>query len=664
MPVRPPVPATIARGRVDAVHADEVLALPGVHAVLTHHNAPRLKEPDDPILAVLQDGRVPHRGWPVALVVADTPEGARAGAEALRITYETDGHDVLLTEDHPGLYTPEIVNGGYPAVRERGDTDRAFVTAPVQVDATYSVGALHNHPMEPHATTARWDDDGHLTVHDSSQGSTTVRDSLATAFGLRPQQITAVSEHVGGGFGSKGTPRPQTVLAAMAARHTGRPVKIALPRRQLAAVVGHRAPTIQHIRLGAELDGTLTAIDHEIITHTSTIKEFVEQAAVPTRIMYGSTTSRTAHQVVALDVPSPSWMRAPGEAPGMYALESAMDELASALGMDPVELRIRNDPGIEPDSGRAFSSRGLAACLEKGAARFGWYDRDPRPASREEGPLLLGTGVAAATYPVYIAASSASAHAAADGSYRIRVNATDIGTGARTVLAQIAADVLATPVDNVRIDIGSSELPDAPLAGGSSGTASWGWSVHKACTLLLRQLRERTGPVPADGLTVTADTQQETAGQSPYARHAFGAHFAEVAVHSRTGEVRLRRMLGVFAAGRILNSRTARSQFIGGMTMGIGMALTESSTMDPVFGDYTENDLASYHVPACADVQEIEAHWIDEEDPHLNPMGSKGIGEIGIVGAAAAVGNAVRHATGIRLRSLPLTPDTLLPYLL
>lgn len=378
-------------------------------------------------------------------MVADTPEAARAGAEALRISYETSGHDVLLTEDHPGLYTPETVNGGYPAVRERGDTDRAFATAPVQIDATYTVGALHNHPMEPHATTARWDEDGHLTVHDSSQGSTTVRDSLATAFGIRPQQITAVSEHVGGGFGSKGTPRPQTVLAVMAARHTRRPVKVALPRRQMAALVGHRAPTIQHVRLGADLDGTLTAVDHEIITHTSTVKEFVEQAAVPTRIMYGSGTSRTAHRVVALDVPSPSWMRAPGEAPGMYALESAMDELASALGMDPVELRIRNDPANEPDSGRAFSSRGLAACLEKGAARFGWYDRDPRPAIREEGPLLLGTGVAAATYPVYIAASSASAHAAPDGSYRIRVNATDIGTGARTVLAQIAADVLDTP---------------------------------------------------------------------------------------------------------------------------------------------------------------------------------------------------------------------------
>ncbi|MEE1811180.1 xanthine dehydrogenase family protein molybdopterin-binding subunit [Streptomyces sp. BE133] len=659
-----PVPATIARGRVSAVHTDEALALPGVHAVLSHDNAPRLKQPDDPILAVLQDDRVPHRGWYIALVVADTLDHARAGAEALRIAYETTEHDVVLSENHPGLYTPETVNGEYPAVRERGDADRAFAMAPVQVDATYAIGALHNHPMEPHASTAQWTQDGHLHVHDSNQGSTTVRESLAAAFGLRPQQVTVVSEHVGGGFGCKGTTRPQAVLAAMAARHTGRPVKVALPRRQLAAVVGHRPPTVQRLRLGAELDGTLTSVSHEVITQTSTVKEFVEQAAVPARIMYGSAHSRTTHRVTALDVPSPSWMRAPGEAPGMYALESAMDELAAALGIDPVELRLRNDPADEPDSGRPFSSRGLAACLEEGAARFGWYDRDPRPAVREEGPLLVGTGVASATYPVYIAGSSASAHAAPDGSYRIQVNATDIGTGARTVLAQIAASVLNTPVENVRIDIGSSELPDAPLAGGSSGTASWGWSVHKASTALLRQLRERTGPLPAEGLTIFADTEQETSEESSYARHAFGAQFAEVAVDSRTGEVRVRRMLGVFAAGHILNPRTARSQFIGGMTMGIGMALTEGSTMDPVFGDFTESDLASYHVPVCADVPEIEVHWIDEDDPHLNPMGSKGIGEIGIVGAAAAVGNAVRHATGVRLRSLPLTPDTLLPYLL
>ncbi|MEU8697171.1 xanthine dehydrogenase family protein molybdopterin-binding subunit [Streptomyces sp. NPDC048680] len=658
-----PVPATVPRGRVTAIRTEEALALPGVRAVLTHENAPRTEEPNDPILAVLQDDRVPHRGWQIALVVAETLEGARAGAEALHITYETAPHDVVLTEDHPGLYTPQTANGGYPAVRERGDFDRAFAAAPVRIDATYTLGALHNHPMEPHASTAHWSPDGHLTLYDSGQGATTVRDSLATVFGLRPDQVTVVSEHVGGGFGSKGTPRPQAVLAAMAALHTGHPVELAMPRRHMAAVVGHRAPTVQRVRLGAEADGTLTSVAHEVISHTSTVKEFVEQAAVPARVMYGSAHNRTVHRVTALDVPSPSWMRAPGEAPGMYALESALDELASALGIDPVELRLRNDPADEPDSGKPFSSRGLAACLREGAARFGWHDRDPRPANRREGTLLLGTGVASATYPVYISASHASAHAAADGSYRIAVNATDIGTGARTVLAQIAASVLATPVENVTVDIGNSELPDAPLAGGSSGTASWGWSVHKAATELVRQLGERTGPLPDGGVTATADTGSETAAGSPYARHAFGAQFAEVAVDSRTGEVRVRRMLGVFAAGHILNSRTARSQFVGGMTMGLGMALTEGSTMDPAFGDFTESDLASYHVPSCADAVGIEAHWIDEEDPHLNPMGSKGIGEIGIVGAAAAIGNAVRHATGARLRTLPLTPDRLLPHL-
>ncbi|MFF4336063.1 xanthine dehydrogenase family protein molybdopterin-binding subunit [[Kitasatospora] papulosa] len=656
------VPATVPTGRVTAIRTADALAVPGVHTVLTHDNAPRLKEPDDPILAVLQDDRVPHRGWPVALVLAESLEAARAGASAVHAEYTATGHDVVLTGDHPGLYIPEEANGGHPGLRERGDAMRAFEAAPVRIDATYTLHGLHNHPMEPHASTARWSD-GHLTVHDSSQGSTAVRNSLATALGLDRNRITVVSEHVGGGFGSKGTPRPQSVLAAMAARHTGRPVQLALPRRYMAAIVGHRAPTLQRVRLGADRDGVLSSVSHEIVTQTSRIKEFVEQAAVPARVMYASPHSRTEHRVVALDVPSPSWMRAPGEASGMYALESAMDELACALGIDPVELRLRNEPQAEPDSGRPFSSRNLAACLTQGAARFGWNDRDPRPAAREEGPWLLGTGVASATYPVLVSRSAASAQAAPDGSYRVRVNATDIGTGARTVLAQIAASVLGTDPENVQIDVGSSDLPTASVAGGSSGTASWGSAVHKAATALVRRLAEHTGPLPPDGLTVTADTGDETAQESPYARHAFGAHFAEVAVDSLTGEVRVRRLLGMYAAGRILNSRTARSQFIGGMVMGLGMALTEGSTMDPAFGDFTESDLASYHVPSCADVPDIQAHWIDEDDPHLNPMGSKGIGEIGIVGTAAALGNAVRHATGARLRTLPLTPDKLLPYL-
>lgn len=653
-----PVPATVARGRVTAVDDTAAVALPGVIGVLTPYNAPRLGRSDDPTLRLLQDLRVPHRGWYVALAVADTLEGARAAAAHVRIDYETEPHDVTLRVDHPSAYTPEEANGGHPAHRERGDADAALAAAAVRVDCAYSVPPLHNHPMEPHAATADRDArSGHLTVHDSSQGAGAVRSELAALFELPEEDITVVSEHVGGGFGSKGTPRAHVVLAVMAALHYGRPVKLSLPRGQLPATVGHRAPTLHRVRLGARDDGTLTALTHEVTTHTSRVREFVEQAAVPARIMYAVPDSRTTHRAVALDVPTPSWMRAPGEAPGMYALESAMDELADALGMDPVELRVRNEPATEPDSGRPFSSRHLVECLREGAERFGWTDRRT---PHREGPLRIGSGVAAATYPVLVAPSTARAHALPDGSYLVEVNATDIGTGARTVLAQVAADVLRVPLDAVTVAVGHTGLPAAPLAGGSSGTASWGWAVHDACAALAARLERRHGPLSDGGLSASADTTGSVAQKSPYSRHAFGAHFAEVAVDTVTGEVRVRRMLGVFAAGHILNPTTARSQFKGGMVMGLGMALTEHSTMDPAFGDFVESDLASYHVPAHADVPPIEAHWIDEHDKHLNPMGSKGIGEIGIVGAAAAIGNAVSRATGRRMRELPLTPDRVL----
>ncbi|MFK0115459.1 xanthine dehydrogenase family protein molybdopterin-binding subunit [Streptomyces sp. NPDC090994] len=657
------VPAAVARGRVTGVDAVPALALPGVLAVLTHENAPRLAEPDDPVLAVLQGPRVPHRGRPVALVVARSPEAARAGAAAVRVTYETEPHDVTLTASHPGAYVPEEANGGHPAVRERGEPEAAFAAAEVRIDTEYRVPPLHNHPMEPHASTARWEGD-RLTVHTSSQGTTLVRATLAQMFEVPEEGITVVAEHVGGGFGSKGTPRPDVVLAAMAARHTGRTVTVAFPRRLLPAVVGHRAPTLHRLRLGAGRDGRLTSLGHEVTTHTSHVKEFVEQAAVPARVMYAAPHSRTAHRVVPLDVPTPSWMRAPGEAPGMYALESAMDELAAELGVDPVELRIRNEPESEPDSGKPFSSRHLVECLREGARRFGWAARDPRPGARTEGPLLVGTGVAAATYPVLVAPSTAAVRAMPDGGFLVRINATDIGTGARTVLAQVAADALGVPLERVRIEVGSSDLPAASLAGGSSGTASWGWAVHDACVRLADRLAELPGPVPAEGIGAHADTTGRAETESAFSRHAFGAHFAEVTVDTVTGEVRARRLLGVYAAGRILNARTARSQFVGGMTMGLGMALTEDSHMDPAFGDFAESDLASYHVPAHADAVDIEAHWVDEEDAHLNPMGSKGIGEIGIVGTAAAIGNAVHHATGVRFRELPLTPDRVLTGLL
>ncbi|WP_217140375.1 xanthine dehydrogenase family protein molybdopterin-binding subunit [Streptomyces sp. AC627_RSS907] len=658
-----PVSAAVARGRVTGVDTAAALALPGVVAVLTHENAPRLADPEDPTLAVLQSPHVPHRGWFVGLVVAETLEAARAGAGAVRITYETEGHDVTLTASHPEAYVPETANGGFPSVTEQGDPDGAFDSSATRLDVEYRTPPLHNHPMEPHSSTAQWAGD-RLTVHSSSQGSTAVRAELARMFGLPEDRITVRAEHVGGGFGSKGTPRVDVVLAAMAARLTDRPVTVALPRRYLPAVVGHRAPTLHRLRLGAGTDGRLTSLVHEVTTQTSRVKEFVEQAAVPARVMYAAPALRTLHRVVRLDVPTPSWMRAPGECPGMYALESAVDELAAELGVDPVEWRIRNEPETEPDSGKPFSSRHLVECLREGARRFGWEDRDPRPRSRTAGPLLVGSGVAAATYPVMVSPCVASARALPDGGFLVRVNATDIGTGARTVLAQIAADALGTRLDRVRVEVADSGIGFAPMAGGSSGTASWGWAVHEACVRLTGLLAGHSGPLPDEGITADADTSGTADAESPFARHAFGAHFAEVTVDTVSGEVRVTRLLGVFAAGRILNPRTARSQFIGGMTMGLGMALTEDSTMDPAFGDFAESDLASYHVPAHADVAALEAHWLDEDDGHLNPMGSKGIGEIGIVGSAAAVGNAVHHATGIRFRELPLTPDRVLTGLL
>jgi xanthine dehydrogenase YagR molybdenum-binding subunit len=513
--------------------------------------------------------------------------------------------------------------------------------------------------MEPHATVAEWDGDA-LTLYDSTQGASGVRDTVAPLFGVPPANVRVISPHVGGGFGSKGGPSPYVIIAALAARHVSRPVKLAVTRQQMFAVTGYRTPTIQRVRLGANADGRLTAIVHDAFEQSSTITEFAEQTTTPTRIMYAAPHRRTTHRLVRLDVPTPSWMRAPGECPGMFALESAMDELAIACQIDPVELRIRNEPDADPESGLPFSSRNLVACLREGARRFGWADRDPAPGVRRRDRLLIGTGVAASTYPVYRRPSQATAQAHRDGRFTVRIAAADIGTGARTVLTQIAADTLRTSPDQVLVEIGDSALPAASLAGGSMGTASWGTAVVRACEALVEGLDRRDGDLPAAGMESSADTTEEIGAQRRLSRHAFGAQFAEVGVDTDTGETRVLRLLGVFAAGRIINPKTARSQFIGGMTMGLSMALFEESIMDLEFGDYLNRDLAQYHVAACADVRDIEALWVEEDDPHLNPMGTKGIGEIGIVGTAAAIANAIYHATGKRVRDLPITLDKLM----
>jgi xanthine dehydrogenase YagR molybdenum-binding subunit len=652
-----PVQSTIASGEVRRVDASEALARAGVLAVIWAENAPALEDAGDAELALFQSRAIAYRGQIVAAVVADSLETAREAAGLVRVDVEERPHDVLLRADHPERYVPDKVNPSFPTVSEQGDPEAALAAADLSIDATYTTPAFHNNPMEPHATVAVWEHGG-LTLYDSTQSASGVARTISKLFGLDPAQVRVISPHVGGGFGSKGLPRPNVALAAIAAKVVERPAKVATTRQQMFAYVGYRTPTIQRLRLGCDAGGRLQALSHEACEQTSRLKEFAEQTAICSRWMYAAPNRRTAHELVALDVPTPSWLRAPGECPGMYALESAIDELAHAAGLDPIELRIRNEPEMHPETGERFSSRNLVACLREGAERFGW-ERRGAPATRRYGRWLHGMGVAASTYPAYQMPSQAAVRARRDGGFVVRIAAADIGTGARTVLAQIAADALEVPVEQIAIEVGDSGLPRASVAGGSSGTASWGTAVVLACRALREQLAEHGGEPPEEGLEATADTAEFLQSREQLARYAFGAQFADVRVDAFTGEVRMSRMLGVFAAGRIVNPRLARSQFIGGMTMGVSMALHEESVMDARFGDYVNKDLAQYHIAACADIEQIEAHWIDETDDELNPIGSKGIGEIGIVGTAAAVANAVFNATGQRVRDLPIRLDRL-----
>lgn len=523
----------------------------------------------------------------------------------------------------------------------------------------YTTPAEHNNPLEPHATLAVWSD-GSVTLYDSNQGADWIRDDVARAFSLPTERVRVIAPYVGGGFGSKGFAHPHVIVAVMAAQVAKRPAKLALTRQQMFALAGYRTPTIQRIRLGADRDGTLIAISHDVIEQTANVYEWNEQTAVPTRMMYAAPNRRTTHRLARLDLPANMWMRAPGECPGMFALESAMDELAVAGGLDPIALRIQNEPVTDPETGHPFSSRGLVACLREGALRFGWAQRDPQPRKRRSGSWLIGTGVAASTYPFYQFPAAALVRVDRAEHYYVSIAASDIGTGTWTALTQIAADTLEAPLERVHLEIGDSPLPKAGGAGGSSGITSWGSAIVEAARKLRARLRDEYGGViPAEGLEVTGEIGENPAAQQ-FSIHSFGVQFAEAHVNVDTGEVRVPRLLGVFAAGHIINPKTARSQLLGGMTMGLSMALHEQSVLDPRFGDFVNHDFAEYHIATNADVGTIDVAWIDEDDPHVNPMGSKGIGELGIVGTAAAVANAVYHATGIRVRDLPITLDQVL----
>jgi xanthine dehydrogenase YagR molybdenum-binding subunit len=652
-----PVQATIARGRVTAMDTTAAAALEGVLAVLTPFDAERLASTDDAEYAVLQSPEVAFRGQLIGVVVAETSELARQAADAVVVSYAEQPHDSELRTDRPDLYAPEQVNAGHPTDSSEGDVEAAMATAEVTLDHTYRTQMLHNNPLEPHATTALWDPDAEvpLTLWDSTQGVHPDRAAVCEVFGLAEEQVRVVCPYIGGGFGSKGTPHANVMLTAMVARALpGRPVKLALTRQQMFFLTGYRTPTIQRMRLAADHRGRLSAIAIDVVEQTSRIKEFAEQTGVPTRMMYASPNRSSTHRLAPLDVPIPSWMRAPGECPGMFGPEVALDELAGQLGIDPVELRVRNEPEVDPDTKKPWSSRHLVECLREGAQRFGWADRGP--GRRRDGEWFVGYGVASSVYPTMRQAESTATVRFERGRYVAEIGAADLGTGAWTVLPQIAADALGVDVADVDVRIGDTRYPVASVAGGSSGTNTWG----SAITVAAREFRGKFGGDPRDGDEATGDVDQ-AATDDEHAAYAFGAQFAEVRVHADTGELRVPRLLGVFAAGRIVNPRTARSQLVGGMTMGLSMALHENSVWDPRVGQVANHDLAEYHIAVNADAPSIEAHWLDEHDPYVNVMGSKGIGEIGITGTAAAVVNAVHHATGVRVRSLPVTLDALLP---
>jgi xanthine dehydrogenase YagR molybdenum-binding subunit len=666
-----PLQAEIAAGRVAGVDASAAIAQPGVLAVLTRENAPKLAGASDPEIAVLQSDEVAFRGQFIGAVIAETSEVAREAAGLVRVDYEQREHDAEFRRDRDDVAKPHHAaffgNGpgdlqiGLPADTAMGDADAGLASAAVTLDETYTTPIEHHNPMEPHAAIAIWTGD-ELTLYCSTQGVHSHRAAVALALGIDPTHVRVISPHVGGGFGSKVYPATYLTLTAMAAQAVAsRPVKFALTRQQMFSLVGYRPPSIQRVQLGADRSGRLTAITHDSIHQTAKVKRYAEQIGVCSRIMYAAPDRRTTHRVVALDVPVPTIMRGPGESSGMFALESAMDEMAIACGMDPVEFRIRNEPDSGPESGLPFSSRNLVGCLREGARRFGWEPRDPTPRTRHDGRWLVGTGVAASNYPSpRLPGNAATIRVGPDGRCAVLIGAADIGTGTWTALTQIAADALGIGIGDVDLQIGDTALPPASSAGLSSGINCWGTTIVAAAKELRSRLEsEHGGTVPPGGLEVTTDIP-DNPDMERYEIHSYGAQFAEVHVNEDTGELRVTRLLGVFDVGRVINPKTARSQMIGGMTWGLSMALHEQSVLDPRFGHVVNHDFAGYHVSANADVRSIEAYCLDEEDLHINPMGSKGLGEVPTTGTAAAIANAVHHATRVRVRDLPITLDKLL----
>lgn len=676
------VEASIAKGRIVSIETLEAERSPGVKLILTYRDAPKQGTGNHREAHPVLTGPVVSRyGEPVAFVVAETFEQARAAAFLVNIEYDRDrGHYAL--PDHLDLARVPHQPDGAPADSEIGSFSDAYANAPEQIDVSYSTPLQSHAMMEPHATLAMWDGDK-LILHTANQMLNQGQRAVARTLNIPVGNVRLVSPFIGGGFGGKLWVNADAILAAIASRYLKRPVKVALTRQQIFHVTTHRSDTIQRIRLGAGRDGRITAIGHDVFSGNLPTEQVYEAAALQTRSLYAGPNRLTRHRLVPLDVPIASSMRAPGEAVGLLALECAMDELAEKLKLDPIELRIRNEPAEDPEKHIPYSSRHLVACMQEGVRRFGWDKRNSIPGQVRDGQWLVGMGMSAGTRGNPLRFSRANVRLDPDGIATVKMAMTDIGTGTYTILAQIAAEMLGLPIEKVRVDLGDTIFPEAAGSGGSFGAGSSGSALFEACQALREKLAGRAGMDPNTarfgnghiatgersvsltelvGSGVEADGEIEPGlNNQDFSQQSYGAHFAEVGVDRDTGEVRLRRMLGVFAAGRVLNAKTARSQAIGGMVFGVGAALHEDLVLDPRFGYFVNHDLAEYHVPVHADIPPgIEAIFLPELDERSNPLKSKGIGELGICGAGAAIANAIYNACGARIRNYPITLDKVL----
>lgn len=672
------VGSAIAKGRITHIDLDAAKAAPGVLAIVTAANAGKLGKGKYNAAPLLAGPEVQHYHQAVALVVAETFEQARAAAQRVKVDYVADKGEFDLAnvrdqgvEDKDEL--PDVTHG---------DFDTAFVAAPVQFDQTYTTPDQSHAMMEPHATLAAWKGD-QLTLWTSNQMIAWSVDDVATTLGLPKEKVRLISPYIGGGFGGKLFIRADAILAALGARMAGRPVKVALARPQMANNTTHRPATIQRIRLGATADGKLSAIAHE--GWSGNLKDGkVEVAAQPSQLLYAAENRRVTMRRAPLDLPEGNSMRAPGEAPGLMALEIAMDEMAEQLKLDPVQFRILNDTQVDPvKTERPFSQRRLIECLQTGAETFGWNQRAATPGSRREGRWLIGMGVAAAFRNNLLLKSGARVRLERDGKVTVETDMTDIGTGSYTIIAQTAAEMMGVALEDVVVRLGDSDFPVSSGSGGQFGGNCSTAGVYAACMKLREAVAGKLGMaadqaafvdgqvsvgskrVPLrdaarNGVVVAEDSIEFGNLDKQYQQSTFGAHFVEVAVDAATGEVRVRRMLAVCAAGRILNPKAARSQVIGAMTMGVGAALMEELAVDKKLGFFVNHDLAGYEVPVHADIPHQEVIFLDETDPLSSPMKAKGVGELGICGVSAAVANAIYNATGARVREYPITLDKIL----